>query len=429
MAAYIGKIEAFDETIEPWSSYVERLEQYFKANKVDDSLKVASLLSLIGGKTYNLLRTLTSPIKPAEKSYQEIIKLLGDHLPPKPSIAERFRFHKRKQLEGESINDYVAVLRKLAEHCDFGDRLADDLRDRLVCGMRHENIQKKLLSEAGLTLKKVIEISVAMETAAKDAVELRNSYSETPVHKLHARRKPQPRQKKLSTPKCYRCDGQGHYANECRFKEAICHKCNKKGHIKKVCKGKKISDTRKLHLLGDNEDDESDSYGIYSVSKKAKDAIVIKLCVEKVNIPMELDTGSAVSVISHVDYRKYFPTLQLDSTSVTLKTYSGEKMIPEGVMHVNVQYNNQSSNLDLYVVRKGGPPLFGREWLHHFQLNWKEIKSLKISQETESSNSKIVKVAEEYEKSNPKLHKLLVKYKDLFRNGIGCLTQKKRHYL
>jgi hypothetical protein len=42
--------------------------------------------------------------------------------------------------------------------------------------MRHENIQKKLLSEAGLTLKKAIEISVAMETAAKDAVVLRNSY-------------------------------------------------------------------------------------------------------------------------------------------------------------------------------------------------------------------------------------------------------------
>jgi hypothetical protein len=77
------------------------------------------------------------------------------------------------------------------------------------------------------------------------------------------------------------------------------------------------------------------------------------------------------------------------------------------------------------MVRKGGPPLFGREWLHHFQLNWKEIKSLRISQETESSNSKIVKVAGEYEKSNPKLHKLLVKYKDLFRIGIGgdtCTT-------
>ena len=94
-------------------------------------------------------------------------------------------------------------------------------------------------------------------------------------------------------------------------------------------------------------------------------------------------------------------------------------------MYVIVQYNNQRANLDLYVVRKGGPPLFGREWFNHFQVNWKEIKSLRISQETESSNSKIVKMAGEYEKSNPKLHKLLVKYKDLFRNGIGCLTQKK----
>jgi hypothetical protein len=95
LAAYIGKIEAFDETIEPPGL------RMLKANKVDDSLKVASLLSLIGGKTYNFLRTLTSPTKPVEKSYQEIIKLLGDHLSPKPlSIAERFRFHKRKQLEG-----------------------------------------------------------------------------------------------------------------------------------------------------------------------------------------------------------------------------------------------------------------------------------------------------------------------------------------
>ena len=76
MAAYIGKIEAFDETIEPWSSYVERLGQYFKANKVDDSLKVASLLSLIGGKTYNLLRTLTSPTKHKRNFFKKRSKML-----------------------------------------------------------------------------------------------------------------------------------------------------------------------------------------------------------------------------------------------------------------------------------------------------------------------------------------------------------------
>jgi hypothetical protein len=87
-------------------------------------------------------------------------------------------------------------------------------------------------------------------------------------------------------------------------------------------------------------------------ARKQRMQLLLKTCVEKVNIPMELDTGSAVSVISHVDYRKYFPTLPLDSTSVTLNTYSGETIIPDGVMHVNVQYNNQSANLDLLCCSK-----------------------------------------------------------------------------
>lgn len=42
---------------------------------------------------------------------------------------------------------FVAALHKLAEHCEFGDVLNDSLRDRLVCGLRNEAIQKKLLTE------------------------------------------------------------------------------------------------------------------------------------------------------------------------------------------------------------------------------------------------------------------------------------------
>jgi hypothetical protein len=46
----IGRIDAFDETIESWWNYVERLKQYFEANEVDNTKKVSSLLTLIGGK-------------------------------------------------------------------------------------------------------------------------------------------------------------------------------------------------------------------------------------------------------------------------------------------------------------------------------------------------------------------------------------------
>ena len=95
MAGIIGKIDSFDESIETWTSYVERLEEYFKANKIKDNLKVSCLLSLIGGKTYTLLRSLTSPDKPSTRTFDEIVKILSDHLTPKPLvIAERFRFHK-----------------------------------------------------------------------------------------------------------------------------------------------------------------------------------------------------------------------------------------------------------------------------------------------------------------------------------------------
>lgn len=95
-------------------------------------MKVPALSSLIGGKTYSLLRDLTSPEKPAEKNFEDIVKLLKDHLSPKPSvIAERFGFNRRQQMDGESVNEYVAKLRKLAEYCEFGDNLNDTLRDRI----------------------------------------------------------------------------------------------------------------------------------------------------------------------------------------------------------------------------------------------------------------------------------------------------------
>ncbi len=67
---------------------------------------------------------------------------------------------------------FVAVLKILAEHCEFGDVLNDTLRDRLVCGLRCEGIQKRLLTESNLTLQRAIELSMSMELAAKEAQQL-----------------------------------------------------------------------------------------------------------------------------------------------------------------------------------------------------------------------------------------------------------------
>ena len=89
------------------------------------------------------------PAKPKDKTYEEMVETLMKHLAPKPIvIVERFRFNKRDQKEGEGIRAYVASLQKLAEHCAFGDSLSDMLRDRLVCGIRDEGVQKHLLTKS-----------------------------------------------------------------------------------------------------------------------------------------------------------------------------------------------------------------------------------------------------------------------------------------
>ena len=111
--------------------------------------KVPAILSLMGPKS------LYAPAKPGEQSYIDIVKILKDHLNPKPlEIAERFRFHKWNQKEGKSVGDFVAGIRKLSRNCNFGEFQENMLRDRLVCGLKSEHIHYKLLAQADLTFAK-----------------------------------------------------------------------------------------------------------------------------------------------------------------------------------------------------------------------------------------------------------------------------------
>ena len=167
----MGQMEPYEiGGCEEWATYIERLEQYFVANKITEGQrKKAVLLTVIGSKAYGLLRNLLSPTKPVKKEFHEIVQVMHNHLNPRPLIiAERFKFHRRSQGENESVAQYVAELHKLSEKCDFGEYLEQALRDRLVCGLVNEKVQQRLLSESELSLKKAFEIAQGMETAQKE---------------------------------------------------------------------------------------------------------------------------------------------------------------------------------------------------------------------------------------------------------------------
>ena len=232
--ALFGGVESFDIINGDFDKYVERMEQYYVANDVeDDKKKVAIFITVVGKDAYTLLRSLLSPEKPNTKSFAEITKTLSEHFKPKRIIiAERYKFHERKQEIGESVNDFVAAIKKLSLHCEFGYFLNDALRDKLVCGIADIKVRKRLLVERDLTFEKATQIANAiegaeMESRRMDAGKKFKVENEAEVFKLESR--------KL---KCYRCDDETHLAIKCRFKNTICNKCNRAGHIARACRSK-----------------------------------------------------------------------------------------------------------------------------------------------------------------------------------------------
>ncbi len=149
--------------------------------------------------------------------------MLRMHFEPKPVvIAERFHFHCHNQAVGESISTYLAEPRRLSTHCAFGDYLKQALRDQQVCGIRSESIQKRLLAEVELTLKRAVELARGTEAAEKNAKSLKGI--DGAVHKVSTGTD------QGVTP-CYRCGKTSHDQKDCRFREAECHNCGKQGHI------------------------------------------------------------------------------------------------------------------------------------------------------------------------------------------------------
>lgn len=92
------------------------------ANNVEDEKKVCVFLSVIGADTKE------SSVSSSTTQYDDLTRAQSTHYKPAPvEIAERFRFQKCNQKEGEPISDYVVALRQLSATCNFGQYLDDAL--------------------------------------------------------------------------------------------------------------------------------------------------------------------------------------------------------------------------------------------------------------------------------------------------------------
>ncbi|KAL4702795.1 hypothetical protein ACJJTC_014036 [Scirpophaga incertulas] len=106
-----GSIKEFKVHVDRWSTYMSRLKAWFTIHDI----KLAS----------------QSKYLVAVNTWWKIICHRGRSV-----IAERMIFRSFKQIEGQSISDYLVGLKKLSKACKFSNNVAlkENLRDQFVYG-------------------------------------------------------------------------------------------------------------------------------------------------------------------------------------------------------------------------------------------------------------------------------------------------------
>nr|XP_022907687.1 uncharacterized protein LOC111419148 [Onthophagus taurus] len=161
-------------------------------------------------------------------------------------IAEMFRFQCSKQQEGETIQEFLYALQKLAINCKFGNFLKLALRNQFVYGLHSKRIQSRLLETKDLTLDRAVEIASGMEMSERDTNQL-HSRANT-ANSLNSKIKKQNTmhvnfeenknafvKPKRDVKKCYRCDTTNHLADKCDKINITCNFCKRKEHLQRVC--------------------------------------------------------------------------------------------------------------------------------------------------------------------------------------------------
>ena len=170
--------------------------------------------------------------------------------------------------------------------------------------------------------------------------------------------------------------------------------CGLKGHLQTVCERTSGSSNSRpkqqfgkrqnkapTHSLstgstGSNDEDTEELAHINSVSSAKVPAIMLDTSINGHHVKMELDTGASVSTIPFSVYKRICPEQKLESTNVTLKPYGvSNRLTPRGKLSTTLQYLGQKAQVSMFVIGEHDEvPLFGRDMLRHFTVDWPEIK-------------------------------------------------------
>lgn len=113
----------FNQATETWESYMEQFKCFLIVNaymELSGDRKRTYFLSFCGTEMFETSRALLAPQSIHSVFWDTLlVKLKNHYVLARSRIACCYAFYHRNQEEGESINHYVAALRKAALYCEF----------------------------------------------------------------------------------------------------------------------------------------------------------------------------------------------------------------------------------------------------------------------------------------------------------------------
>ena len=423
---------------ENWRRFKQHFEIYLIASGIGAKaakVQAMTLLHVAGPEAVEIYNTFVWAAPDDSEKLQPILDQFQGYCNPRKNVTyERHIFFTRNQVVAENIDAYVTDLKLKAKSCEFGDLQDSLVRDKIVCGIRHDQVRGRLLRETDLTLEKAVGICRAAEASATQIKNLSVSDSQDAqaVHAVKSKKQPyrKPGSSGKSQPqgqgKCRYC-GYTHKQKKCPAQGETCYKCQKANHFASVCRSAPQSkDTgssgSKVHTLEEATSDMDDGkFFMEAIQSKvnstpvaARKPWLADLHINDHKVKVKLDTGSDCNAMSRATYdsisRKPF-----QRSKARLVGYFGEAKKAIGKATITVCNKNKYYVQVFQIMEQNVTTVLGGPTCEEMGLV-KRVYTL--NEKPESTKPSQVQM----DKHNSE--DILEQYQEVFSNGLGKLEGK-----
>ncbi|KAJ8948624.1 hypothetical protein NQ314_008388 [Rhamnusium bicolor] len=101
--------------------------------------------------------------KQSEKSYEQLCYIMIVQFSQQQSVwREKIKFYEVKQESSECFSEFYARVKSLAVNCEFGERLEETLKDKLMSSLRKGKLLHRFCEESiKKSLKELVQIGDA----------------------------------------------------------------------------------------------------------------------------------------------------------------------------------------------------------------------------------------------------------------------------